>query len=140
VSSSFPRDLTDTLDWARAAGVLDPRTTEYVSLYETDRAEILVSASRRDALREILAAGSSKPVAALVVPEGRRPDRDAAPFREVVLRDRSGLLFGKLLRDGRLLLVETENAESPGRIWARVKILIPALSRDTSAQAGTPGE
>ena len=140
MSASFPRDVTDMLDWVRAAGVLDPRTNGYVSLYATDRAEILVSASRRDALREILAAGSTNIVAALVVPEGRRPDRGAAPFREIVLQDRSGLLFGKLLRDGRLLLVETENAESPRRIWARVKTLIPALSRDTPAQADNPGE
>lgn len=51
-----------------------------------------------------------------------------APFREIVLQHGSGFLFGELLRDGRMLLVETETAESPGPIWARVKVLIPALN------------
>ena len=128
MSASFPRDVADGLDWARAAGVLDLRTNEYVSLHVTDRAEILVSARRRDALGEILTAGPTNAVAALVVREGDRPADSAAPFREIVLQHDSGFLFGKLLRDSRMLLVETEKAESPGPIWARIKVLIPALN------------
>jgi len=70
--------------------------------------------------------GPANAAVALVVPEGICPTESVAPFREIVLQHGSGFLFGELLRDGRMLLVETETAESPGPIWARVKVLIPA--------------
>ena len=119
----------ERLGWARAAGVLDLRTGEFVELHSTDRTGLLLSAERREAVRALLVeGGGTDSVARLLNPEGRAAAHGMPPYREVLVQDRSGSLFGKALRDGQsALLVATDPTDSPGRLWAQIKVLILAL-------------
>lgn len=124
----LPRESTERLDWARAAGLLDLQTGDFAELHSTDRMELLLPKERREALRGMLVSGGADSVARLLRPADRAAVEGPAPFREILIHDRSGFLFGKVLRDGRsVLLVATDPTESPGRLWAQIKVLILAL-------------
>lgn len=127
MSKLIGHGTVEHLDWARVAGVLDLRTGEFVELFSSGSADAHIPGARLEALREILVSGAADVVAGLLVSEGREPASGTSSFREALLRDRSGYLFGKLLRNGRLLVVATEPTETPGRIWAQIKVLIPTL-------------
>lgn len=125
---SLPRETVERLGWSRAAGILDLRTGAFAELHSNDRTGLLLSAERREALRELLVAGSTDSIARLMNPAGRASSEGVPPFREILLQDRSGALFGKVLRDGQsVLLVATDPTDSPGRLWAQIKVLILAL-------------
>lgn len=128
MSPSLPRETVERLGWARAVGVLDLRTGSFTELHSNDHTGLLLSAERRDALRQLVVAGSTDGVARLLNPAGQAPAEGMPPFRELLVQDRAGCLFGKVLRDGRsALLVATDPTESPGPLWAQIKVLILAL-------------
>lgn len=128
MSKPIAGSTVERLDWARVAGVLDLRTGEFVELYSSGRADAQIPEDRLESLREILFAGATDVVAHFLTRGGREPSDGASPFRETLIQDRAGSLFCKLLRDGRLLVVATEPIETPGRIWAQIKVLIPTLN------------
>lgn len=114
------------IDWVRAAGILDLETGALVELRATGAASGDLSTERLEALRRLLLSGAADAVAALIR-AGEAGRGNAAAFRETLVEDASGLLFGKLLRNGDLLVVSTERTESPGRVWTQIKVLLPQL-------------
>ena len=96
------------LDWARAAGILHLGTGELEELRTTAAtASDDLSRERLEALRALLLSGAVDAVGTLL--RAGEPDRgEGGAFRETLLEDGAGLLFGKLLRDGGLLVVSTD--------------------------------
>ncbi len=84
--------------------------------------------SGREALRELLVAERPGVLERLANPATRTAAEGTPPLRELRVQDSAACLFGRVLRDGQsALLVATDPTENPGRLWARIKVLILAL-------------